>query len=584
MLPIPPPNVSNIFDISTDRELPTIPVTGGTSLLAEAVEISEPEDGSTVLKHPPPVDITEQPARVFTPLKDGLQLNSERSTPAHDRSQSFSFGQTVFHSLGSGSTSTPANDSVKTKAKHNRNRALSDTVFQNMIHTPSGTSTPQEGKLPEADINDTSTALVVMGSPEKEKDPFGAHATTYYTPGTMLPPSPPMSTHTRKASREEDIIWSLRTQLALQSELCAQFELDLGARDELVQTLSGRLADTERECERRKSVVRNWRKRVAELEKCVRGLEDEIDRSREESMDRSVMDEASGEALRMLHRRIGDLEREKSENEKRERQVREELEARIRELEKVKVELKQRDESERELQAGIRAAREEMDSMGMPLSPPRHSQIRTDDQREEMRNLLLKSEAHTMAQAAWEEERTALLEADGAMRQEQVDLQNQITDTREEILRKEQEIAFLRSELEAQWRHTEKSSEEIEAMKAEKLLLEKDREELKVEVDALNERISTMELEYNDSGNRKDEIEKDLEEAWRLKEEAEQQREEVGHLIFSWRHSELTIVTPAGSTPPCRRGTRRRTYSCPAGARRPCHRAHSRTPLRSRGP
>ena len=340
MLPMPPPNIGNIFDISSDREMPTIPNALGTSLLADAVEISEPEDHHPIVfRKPEPVrDDTEQPG-LRAPFAEYGQSDAERATTPHDRSQSFSFGQSVFHSLGSSVTSTPASDTIKfsTKPTHSRNRAVSDTVFQNMIYGASGSGTPQETKLPEADINEDSPALVVMGSPEKEKDPFGAHATTYYTPGTMLPPSPPTSNHTRKASREEDIIWSLRTQLALQSELCAQFELDLGARDELVQTLSTRLADTEKECERRKSVARNWRKRVADLEKCVRSLEEEVDRSREESVDRSVMDEASGEALRMLHRRIGDLERERTDNEAREKEIKEQLEARIRELEDAQV-------------------------------------------------------------------------------------------------------------------------------------------------------------------------------------------------------------------------------------------------------
>ncbi|CAL1698082.1 unnamed protein product [Somion occarium] len=526
MLPVPPPELGNIFDLSSDKELPTIPATGGTSLLDSAIEISEAEDRGTdlAIDHSP-----EQPEHAITPFKDILQSNTGRSTPTHDRSQSFSFGQTVFHSLVA--QSTPS-DSVKDHGKPfngNRNRALSDTVFHSMVQSPPSTAT--DSKQPEADINDTSTALVVMGSPEKEKDPFGAHATTYYTPGTMLPPSPPISTHTRKASREEDIIWSLRTQLALQSELCAQYELDLGARDELVQTLNARLTESERECERRKNVVRNWRKRVSELEKCVRGLEEEVDRSREESMERSVMDEASGEALRMLHRRIGDLEREKADTDRRENEMREELQVKLAELENVKNELKRRDQSERELKAGIRAAKEEMESMG----GQRQSQAQSEEQQHELKTLLAKSEEHDAAVVAWEEERTALLAADDALRRDHLDLQQQLTDAREEIVRKEEEIAVLRSELEAQWKHTEKSGEQLEK-------LGRERDALKSEVDTLNERISSMELEWNENENRKAEVESELQEAWNAREELEREKEELeSHLRSEEEHAdELT--------------------------------------------
>lgn len=144
-------------------------------------------------------------------------------------------------------------------------------------------------------------------------DPFCANATTYYT--QQVPPTPPPGVHSRTASREEDIIWSLRTQLAMQQELCAQFEIDLGARDELVEALTIRLEASEKENAQRKSVVRSWKKKAADLEKLCRHLEEEVDNSRQESMERSIMDEASGEALRQLHRQISQLEREKNDVE-----------------------------------------------------------------------------------------------------------------------------------------------------------------------------------------------------------------------------------------------------------------------------
>ncbi|OBZ77382.1 hypothetical protein A0H81_02742 [Grifola frondosa] len=321
---------------------------------------------------------------------------------------------------------------------------------------------------------------------EREKDPFGAHAATYYTP--LVPPTPPTAppgTHVRTASREEDLILSLRTQLALQAELCAQYEVDLGARDELVQMLQGRLDDAEREGERRKGVLKGWRKRVNELERCVRGLQDEVERSREESAERSVMDEASGEALKMLHRRIEDLEREKGESDRREQRMKAALEERSAELARVREELRRRDESEKELKEGIRAAREEMEQMG--------------------------EQSH---------------ETDTTLRHEQASLHDQLIVAREEFMQKEKEIGVLKAELDAQWRNTEQAGERIRALKEE-------RNELRADADSLNAKISSMEMEWNQSENRKTELELENHEAWAAKDDLERERNELEDQIHS---------------------------------------------------
>lgn len=182
---------------------------------------------------------------------------------------------------------------------------------------------------------------------------FCTNATTYYTSETMMSPLISQGGHSRTASREEDMIWSLRTQLAFQQELCTQYEIDLGARDELVQGLTTRLDFTEKENEKRKNTLRSWKKKAVELEKMCRHLEDEVDTSRQETLERSIMDEATGEALRQLHSQISSLEREKEEVAAKEsilRSERDALELAIKEQDKELVALrdhiKSRDASE----------------------------------------------------------------------------------------------------------------------------------------------------------------------------------------------------------------------------------------------
>ncbi|KAI0706904.1 hypothetical protein C8T65DRAFT_740457 [Cerioporus squamosus] len=492
--PLPPPNDSNIFDLSQDIDLPPIPIS---------------KDSGTVLRMEPDGEF-----RSSTPSK-------------HDRSQSFSFGQTVFHSIGAAIRDSPASNASSSssrrgslKPKGNRNRAYSDTVFHSMLQAP---LTPQkENVAPEADIDDRSNSALVLypapDSPEKgkEKDPFGAHSTAYYTPGTGVPPTPPQAVqaHGRKASREEDLILSLRTQLALQTELCAQYEVDLRGKDELMRLLQSRFEECGRECERRKNVIRGWRKRVADLERCVQNLQLEVERSREESMERSVMDEASGYALRALHGKMEALEREKAELEKRERSAVEELQATRDELYGTKEELSRRDDAERELNDGIARAREQMESMDVSMSLEEGERSRV------------------FSTAAWDEERKALTAANEALRAEQLTLETQLTDARDEALKKDNELSVLKAELEAQWRNTETQSEKITE-------LEKEKEELHGEVEALNARIGEMEVEWAQSENRKNELEAEALELWGVKEELEKERNELEEqLRAEQEHSE----------------------------------------------
>ena len=170
-------------------------------------------------------------------------------------------------------------------------------------------------RRPEEDINDESaTDIVVYSGGTSEPDPFNAHATTYYTAQTMIPTTP--QKHGRKTSKEESLIISLQTQLALKTELCGHYETDLKARDELVEILGKKLADLEKDDTQRKNTLRSWKKKVQELERLCRQLEESAEDSMHERMERSVMDEASSEALRMLHCQIATLEREKNELKK----------------------------------------------------------------------------------------------------------------------------------------------------------------------------------------------------------------------------------------------------------------------------
>ncbi|KAF8999806.1 hypothetical protein BDQ17DRAFT_735229 [Cyathus striatus] len=284
---MPPPEVTNLFNMSQQLELPTFPPPGlgfnvDAPVLDSSVELNhslvettgaEPGAYSTQMTSTPlkPRDLNkgkgkqkaadnkeneniEAPASTL--VDDTIFHKNEKApqlpSPIHDRSHSFSFGQTVFYSMNNSSSKGSSNYSpaypssdlkgespARSTPSKSRSRALSDTVFQSMLRA---------AKPPEADINDDSSQdLVVYSDPHPEPDPFSANATTYYTPQTMIPTTPPQAVrHTRKTSKEESLIVSLQTQLALQTELCQQYEADLRSRDEVVELLNKRVADLEK--------------------------------------------------------------------------------------------------------------------------------------------------------------------------------------------------------------------------------------------------------------------------------------------------------------------------------------------------
>lgn len=471
-----------------------------------------------------------------------------------DRSQSFSFGQTVFHSIPDTSASPDIsaifssvvlkpslldnNESQRpTSPPRNRGRAMSDTVFQSMMR-----SAP---KHPEADINDDScNDLVVVYSGgtgttgPQEPDPFRANATTYYTPQTMIPTTPPQGAprHARKTSKEESIIFSLQTQLALQTELCQQYEVDLRARDETVGILEKKLAEIEKDEVKRRNALRTWKKKVQELEKTCRYLEEEVEGSRHESMERSVMDEASGEALRMLHRQIAVLEQEKKEWSKNEEVLREEVETleglvkdRSEDVMNLKETLWSRDESERELKKDIKEAKEQMEQMGNVRTGPIDEEQIKKLMAEKQHKSDEEEERHRLAESGWEQERTDFLARVQQLDAEKAVLEHQLGDVRQQLKTRDDEHAVLKTELEAQWTHTEEATGKIESLEKRIIEVEEERDVIKRDLEEVEQKTANMEVEWTDSENKKTELEGEVQEAWNYREALEKERDQASH-------------------------------------------------------
>ena len=547
--PIPAPDFSSILDVSRQMDDPPVPPGLGYDGDESANNASQGDDDrdfsavpgsasapmTSASLSPQIMDKSKESASSGPKDQHGLlpsgfqekafrpTENPPRPNPVHDRSHSFSFGQTVFFSVGSNSKSSnssrsptsatsispltsirpPFSESDSSESatsskrlSNGRSRALSDTIFHSRAISP-------PGGLPEADIIDESSPEL-FSAHQAEPDPFSAHAKTYYTPQTMIPTTPPQRQHVRRSSKEENIIYSLQTQLTLQTELCGQYEADLRARDEMVEMLNNKITDMDKEENRKKAVLRTWRKKVQELEKSVRYLEEELEDSRQESMERSVMDEASGEALRALHRQIASLEREKAEWTKAERTLNELLQ--------------KKDENEREWQESLMEAK-----------------TRGFADEEELRRLSVEGEQQKAtdlerrraAETHWQLEKTELSMKLESVRLDKGSMSEDLDTLRDQMKARDEEYSVLRAELEAQWQHTEKASEKLDALEMERAQSETEKETLKRELTTLEEKAANLEAEWQESEGRRSELENELQEVWDEKEALKEERNQV---------------------------------------------------------
>jgi len=610
---VPGPESSNLFDVSQQLDMSSFPPPGiDFNVNAASFSLdSSAGDHSQLLSHggndyqmtstpykpkdlkgketaiedseesqeKPSVQIA-MPNVVDETIFHAMEKSPKFPPPLHERSQSFSFGHTMFYSMANSGTEADKSSSLPDKvapipsierklatldnsgsqqaspavpSTKIRTRSLSDTVFQSMLRSSS--SQPQH---PEVDINDESTTgIVVYSGGASEPDPFSAHANTYYTPQTMIPITPPKGTlkHARKTSKEENLIISLQTQLALRTELCGHYEADLKARDELVEILGKKLADLEKDDTKRKNALRSWKKKVQELERVCRQLEETVEDSKHDSMERSIMDEASSEALRMLHRQIASLEREKNEWSKREQGLRQEVETleglikdRSEDIMNLKETLWTRDESERELQQGIQDAKEQMEMMGnVSIAVVDEEEIKRLRMERDQKNVVEK-ERHQAVELELRQEVEELQTKYESLQVQKVECEEQLEQVQQQLKSRDDEYTTLNAELEAQWDRTAKASEQIETLEKENADLCAERDALKADVEELDTRTSAMEVEWNESENKKNELETELQEVWNLKDTLEKERDEVNS-TFSCSNNYLPILTYSSKMP-----------------------------------
>lgn len=543
---------TNIFDVSHPLDLQFDPQGMGfdtstpLKFREEASARKEVVDvGSALHSSPPPTSVDETIFYSHGP-GDGQRLSAPLQL--HDRSQSvggsafFSAAESASHT---GSTGNPFKNNDNNKeatsisAAKSRTRPISDSMLQNLLRPSPKVSAPP----PEADINDgrADNVQVRLSATPPPPDPFSPFAKTYYTPQVNIPPTPPrlgvgFETHVRNTSKEENMMYSLQTQLALQTELCQQYEADLRARDELVELVAKKLADANREEARRQANVRTWKKRVNDLQKMCRHLEEEVDGSRRESMDRSIMDEASGEALRMLHRQIAALEREKGEMVKREQMMKEEIET-------LEAQVKDKSTDVHELQEMLWNREEGEQGQGMKKANAQGETGRlsiANIDEEELRKLKEETEAvmaeesdrHRAIETQWEQEKQELTMKLEGLHAEQVSMEEELDKTKQRLKARDDEFDVLRAELESQWANTESMTSKQHELEQGKLGVEQERDELRHHVEDLEARITDLEMEWDEGEKQRVELQAELDALRTLHAAVEKDRDQVRIIVF----------------------------------------------------
>ena len=507
-----PPDMPNLFDISQERILVDIPVSVEGSLCDDAIEEVENEN-----EHEDKG--TKSPATVDTSLKTIRRsshciIPASTSTPNHRRSVSpprniQTPDGTVFHSLMDPSPMEGV------------------TLFHSFSNTTNERASATAFFTPDADrsADKAESSLPVLGTKE-----------------LVLAPVQRMNTSSLDASdklvvpTQDELVASLREQLSLQQQLASQFEIDLTARDELVSMLSTQLQNAElgaekyrKEVERRQTAMRALRRKVNELEKICRGLEEEVDRSREESFERSVMDEASEGALVVLHGSIGQLKGELERAKEDEGKLREERDALKTQVENYGEEKQRSEARERDLAALLESKVDEIKQLEVKVNEA--SQV--DSQAQQTIDSLREEVAET--QQAVEDEREKYGLAESQWLQEKADLMSRLetahasdhdshnTDLealQRKLDEKEEEVGVLRAEVEAQWDHAEKADEKITRLEGEK-------EGLAKSVQALHSKVEELGGQWKESDGRRTELEEELNNALAAKDEIEQERDQV---------------------------------------------------------
>ncbi|KAF8515720.1 hypothetical protein BU17DRAFT_51472 [Hysterangium stoloniferum] len=395
--------------------------------------------------------------------------------------------------------------------------------------------------FPDA-TNDAGSGTMFF-TPDASRMNTGSN-TMFFSPEFPTSPDVGLTDESRVPASIQELVAKLREQLSLQQQLGCQFQVDLDAREEQVSLLRAQLKNAEagaekylKEVERRQAAMRSLRRKVGELEKICRGLEEEVERSREESFDRSIMDEASEGALVVLHASIGQLKAELDNAKADERHAREESDKLKEDVAALGTEQQRLEDVEKELRAAMGKKDDEVRSLQEQLTTTsRVDEAELRSLREELTAqqglLTQEQERHAVIEAQWIEEKVDLVARLDAHAADQNSHSKDINNLRSTLEAKETELRDLKAEVEAQWGYAEKADEKIKSLEGEK-------EGLAKSVQAMDAKLEELGSQWKAAEAKRAELEDELNEAWSAREDLEQERDQLAEDVnFEREHAE----------------------------------------------
>jgi hypothetical protein len=573
-------DLSDFFaDASMEHDIPPA-IAAWPGLSVNAVEMT---DSETDEHHRSAEDDETARVRAFAPRAASTEpfgTPERASSPApgksHDRSQSFSFGQTLFQSVArtfstssdpaaqqTGPAPTLNNDADRRSVF--RPRAKSETLLS-IVRTSSAPSetgsaasdssarsshylsalsprSPSEPLAPEEDIADLSSgALIVFSHPDP--DPFAADAKTYYTPDAHIPQTPEKSQASAYfpgalSFGEKYRHQATRSTPSLISSISGSLVGDGASHSRASSRDEGLVTALRAQLDAQEQLSRQYELDLAAKAELVSALQERLANTSAESDQRRSAAKAWRKKVAELERACRALEEQadRSAQDMAERSVLEEassgalrlMHQRINALEnerrdaertaaQLRDELKRRDEQERLLKEDIRDAKEQIETMV-----------------EETQDM-----GRVRERERWNTERSGLVEQLARAEQVRDALENEVDALRQTVReleeaeeKRKEEMEILKAEVEAQWKNTEEGGERITVMKKAREEAERERDELARNFTALENRVNSMEADFAEGETRRADLEEQLNQALDAKEELERDREEVVYSHFT---------------------------------------------------
>lgn len=315
-LQAPPSDMVNLFDMSND--LDAIPTDGSLTDMPSAYDLPPPprtpdsRDVSKETSYSPVNNDTDfysvsntSPEGTIAP-NNSISVNTESQNPQPVTNTDTFFSYSPKHPPMPSETPTirpySSQDSLRTPMR-NRGESINEiTVY----HTPPSRDDRGQSESP------APSTIIGRETPQRFFDVFPDQSLSISHPVLLAPNNSTIEESGEPfpslISAQDHLVDQLRERLEILEELTEQYERDLSARDDLVEELTCRVDAAESESEAWRIEIDRKERQQAKLKKAFEQLSLMTEKLKADQKSRGMFDVASGKALQALHSRINSLD------------------------------------------------------------------------------------------------------------------------------------------------------------------------------------------------------------------------------------------------------------------------------------